>query len=317
MNIIRRHAWNLAERFVTPESIYMNRRHFMAAGAVGAAGLLLPSQGWAAANPYPATGNPKFKDAGRPITDEAHATTFNNFYEFGASKRISTLAEALVTQPWSIAIDGLVEKPFNLDFDDLMKRVSLEERVIRHRCVEAWAMVVPWAGFPLSQLIAIAKPKNDARYMRFETFNNPEMAPGQKPGIFTSFPWPYVEGLTMDEAMNELAFMVTGAYGKPLPKSMGAPVRLHTPWKYGFKSIKSLVRISFSAERPVSFWETIGPTEYGFWANVNPDVPHPRWSQAQEQMLGTNETFPTQLYNGYGEWVAHLYKGKENEKLFM
>lgn len=261
--------------------------------------------------------NPKFTDAGRAVTEESYAITFNNFYEFGASKRISSLAEALVTKPWTITIDGLIEKPLTLDIDDLLKMVSLEDRVVRHRCVEAWAMVVPWTGFPLSQLVAIAKPKNEARFVRFETFNLPDVAPGQKPGLFTSYPWPYVEGLTMDEAMNELAFMVTGAYGKPLPKSMGAPLRLHTPWKYGFKSIKSLVKISFTAERPVSFWETIGPSEYGFWANVNPEVPHPRWSQNEERMLGTDEMFPTQLFNGYGEWVASLYVGKEAEKLYM
>jgi sulfoxide reductase catalytic subunit YedY len=178
-------------------------------------------------------------------------------------------------------------------------------------------MVVPWTGFPLSQLVALAKPKADAKYIRFETFNNPEMAPGQKPGLFTEYPWPYTEGLTMAEATNELAFMVTGAYGKDLPKSMGAPIRLHTPWKYGFKSVKSVVRISFTKERPVSFWETINANEYGFWANVNPEVNHPRWSQAEEQMLGTNERVPSVIYNGYGEFVAGLYSDLKAEKLFI
>jgi methionine sulfoxide reductase catalytic subunit len=317
MNILHRKPWALPERLVTPEHVFLNRRAFMGVAAAA----FVPSRATAATDPraasYPAPLNPKFKDAGRAITDEADNTSFNNFYEFGASKRIADAAEKLVTNPWGISIDGEVEAPVTLDFDDLIKRVAVEERVVRHRCVEAWAMVVPWSGFPLSQLVAIAKPKPDATYIRFETFNRPDEAPGQKAGLFTSYPWPYVEGLTMAEAMNDLAFMVTGAYGKPLPKSMGAPLRLHTPWKYGFKSIKSVVRISFTKERPVSFWEAINGGEYGFWANVNPDVPHPRWSQATEQMLGTGERVPTQLFNGYQEFVADLYKGKESEALFM
>lgn len=178
-------------------------------------------------------------------------------------------------------------------------------------------MVVPWSGFPVSKLVEIAKPTADARFLRFETFNNPEVAPGQKEGFFTSYPWPYVEGMTMAEATNDLAFMVTGAYGKPVPKAMGAPIRLHLPWKYGFKSIKGIVRLSFTAERPVSFWEQLAAHEYGFWANVNPEVPHPRWSQASEQVLGTDERIPTQLFNGYAEQVASLYTGLEGEKLYM
>ena len=178
-------------------------------------------------------------------------------------------------------------------------------------------MVVPWTGFTVKRLVEIAKPTSNARYLRFETFNNPDVAPGQKDGLFTSYPWPYVEGITMAEATNDLPLMVTGAYGKPLPNSMGAPLRLHLPWKYGFKSIKGIVRVSFTKERPVSFWETLGPEEYGFWANVNPDVAHPRWSQATEQVLGTDERVPTLLYNGYGEQVAELYKDLGNEKLFM
>lgn len=178
-------------------------------------------------------------------------------------------------------------------------------------------MVVPWTGFPLKRLVELAKPTSNAKYLRFETFNKPEVAPGQKDGLFTSYPWPYVEGVTMAEAMNDLPLMVTGAYGKPLPTSMGAPLRLHLPWKYGFKSIKGIVRVSFTAERPVSFWEQLGPQEYGFWANVNPEVSHPRWSQASEEVLGAGERVPTLLYNGYGAQVADLYRGLESEKLFM
>ncbi len=320
MHVIHRKTWALPERLVTPESFFVNRRSLLAAAAgIGVAALSGPVR--AADDPrmanYPAPLNPKFKDAGRAITDEKENTTFNNFYEFGASKRVSAAAARLLTKPWSIAIDGEIDVPMTIDFDDLMKKVTLEERVVRHRCVEAWAMVVPWSGFPVAQLVALAKPKTSAKYIRFETFNDPEMAPGQKPGLFSSYPWPYVEGLTMEEAMNELAFIVTGAYGKPVANSMGAPLRLHTPWKYGFKSVKSIVRISFVTERPVSFWETINAGEYGFWANVNPEVPHPRWSQAEEQILGTGERVPTQIFNGYGEFVAHLYAGKEGEALYM
>ena len=178
-------------------------------------------------------------------------------------------------------------------------------------------MVVPWTGFPLARLVELAKPKSSAKFVRLETFNKPEVAVGQQPGLFNSMPWPYIEGVTMAEAANELAFVVTGAYGKPVPKSMGSPIRLHLPWKYGFKSIKGIVRVSFVTERPIGFWEQLQPSEYGFWANVNPEVSHPRWSQAMERVLGTNESIPTQLFNGYGEFVANLYSGMDAEKLYL
>ena len=195
-----------------------------------------------------------------------------------------------------------------------MKKVSLEERLYRFRCVEAWAMAVPWTGFPLADLVRLASPKPEAKYLRMETFMDPDTASGQRASWY---PWPYVEGLTLAEATNELAFMVTGVYGKPLAKQYGAPLRLAVPWKYGFKSIKSIVRFSFVEERPVSFWEEIQSAEYGFWANVNPEVSHPRWSQAREQLLPTGEQVPTQLFNGYAEQVAGLYKGLEGENLYM
>ena len=313
MPIIRRRGWEISENQVTPENIYVNRRLFMAGLASTAASSLL----WPRIAPA-APMNKAFQDAGRPITAEELNRTFNNFYEFGASKRISRAAEALPLKPWNIQFDGLIEKPFEIGFEDLLNKMQLEDRVVRHRCVEAWAMVVPWTGFPLKQMVEFAKPLSSAKYIRFETFNLPEIASGQRPPLFgEAYPWPYVEGLSMAEATNELAFMATGAYGKDLPKSMGAPLRLHTPWKYGFKSIKSIVRVSFTAERPVSFWETLGPSEYGFWANVNPEVAHPRWSQASERMLGTEKEYPTQIFNGYGEWVASLYSGMEGEKLYM
>ncbi len=323
MLITRRRAWELPERFATPEAVFMNRRAFMgaAASAIALAASDSALADDASTDPsaalYPAPTNPKFKDAGRPITAEEYNVTFNNFYEFGSSKRIASQAAKLPIRPWEIAFDGEIEKPFTIGIDDLLKQVTLEERIVRHRCVEAWAMVVPWTGFPLKDLVAIAKPNSNAKYIRFETFNKPDIASGQRPGLFGSYPWPYVEGVTVAEAMNELAFMVTGSYGKPVAKSMGAPIRLHLPWKYGFKSVKSIVKMSFVTERPVSFWEELQASEYGFWANVNPDVPHPRWSQAEEQILGTGERVPSQIFNGYGAFVADLYKGLENEKLYM
>jgi sulfoxide reductase catalytic subunit YedY len=213
-----------------------------------------------------------------------------------------------------VALDGMVEKEQTLDIDDLIRRMPLEERVYRHRCVEAWSMAVPWSGFPLRALVDLARPLGGAKYLRMETFLDPDTAAGQKQFWY---PWPYVEGLTMAEATNELAFIATGLYGKPIAKQDGAPLRLAVPWKYGFKSIKSIVRCTFTDERPKSFWEEIQGTEYGFWANVNPEVPHPRWSQAMETPLGSPMKVPTVLFNGYAEFVADLYQGLENEPLFM
>ena len=320
MIYVRRKGWEIPEARVTPEQVFYNRRAFMGVAA-GAAVLAATGSARAEADPsaalYPVKTNPAFADAGRAVTDETYNTTYNNYYEFGTSKRISAEAEKLPIRPWTVAIDGEVDKPFTLGIDDLLKQVSLEERIYRHRCVEAWAMVVPWSGFPLAKLVEMAKPNSKAKYVRFETFNLPDIATGQSPGLFGAMPWPYIEGVTMAEAMNDLAFLVTGAYGKPVAKSMGAPIRLHLPWKYGFKSIKGIVRVSFTAERPVSYWETLGPSEYGFWANVNPEVPHPRWSQASEEILGTGEREPTKLFNGYGDLVASLYTGLDAERLYM
>jgi sulfoxide reductase catalytic subunit YedY len=320
MHIKQIRGWELPVRLVTPEAVFLNRRKFLT-GAAGASVMLAGGLAAAETDPsgslYPAPLNPAFKDAGRAVTAEEINTTFNNFYEFASTKRIAHLAEKLPIRPWEIAFDGEIEKPFTLGIDDLLKKVTLEERIVRHRCVEAWSMVVPWTGFPVKQLFDIARPTGNAKYVMMQTFNMPDVAPGQRPGFFTEYPWPYTEGLTMAEAGNELAFMVTGAYGKPLAKSMGAPIRLHVPWKYGFKSIKSVVRISFTAERPKSFWEILGPSEYGFWANVNPDIPHPRWSQATERVLGTDEVVPTIIFNGYGAFVADIYSGLEAERLYM
>ncbi|WP_421726451.1 protein-methionine-sulfoxide reductase catalytic subunit MsrP [Bauldia sp.] len=318
MYVKRQRGWEIPERLATPESVYFNRRQILAASGLGLAAAALPRPGRAAetdptADLYPAPRNSKYTIE-RPVTPESINTTYNNFYEFGTQKDIWEAAEALPIRPWEVKIDGLVEKEITTDFDTLIRRMPLEERLYRHRCVEAWSMTVPWTGFPVSELVKYANPLGDAQYLRMETFMMPDVATGQKQ---IWYPWPYVEGITMAEANNELAFMVTGAYGKPVAKSMGAPIRIHLPWKYGFKSIKSIVRFTFTDERPVSFWEELGPSEYGFWANVNPEVAHPRWSQATERDLATNERIPTRLYNGYTEYVADLYTGMEDQRLFM
>ncbi|MEL6287833.1 MAG: protein-methionine-sulfoxide reductase catalytic subunit MsrP [Pseudomonadota bacterium] len=334
MHYRRKKGWELPENAVTDEARFRNRRAVLAGlGAVGAiaaggvvASRLGPMSGRAVAdtpgtaaeiakppNPlYPAKQNTAYV-AGRPITPEEINARYNNFYEFGSSKQIAAAAQALQTDPWSIRIDGLVEQERTVDFADLEKRFPLEERIYRHRCVEAWSMVAPWTGFPLSALVDYARPLGTAKYVRFETFLDPKVASGQRASWY---PWPYVEGLTMAEARNDLSFMVTGAYGTPLANQFGAPLRLHTPWKYGFKSIKSLTRISFTAERPKSFWEAVSPREYGFWANVNPEVPHRRWSQATERKLSDGSRIPTVKWNGYGEWVAAMYADMKDEKIF-
>ncbi|WP_036259045.1 protein-methionine-sulfoxide reductase catalytic subunit MsrP [Methylocapsa aurea] len=318
MFIRRRKGWEIRESEATPESLFFDRRTLLKGGAVAAAAVGLGlREAFAAPDPslalYPAKRNEAFT-LDRPVTPETVNSHYNNFYEFGSGKDIFDAAQALKIRPWSIKIDGLIEKPQTIAIDDLVKAMPLEERLYRHRCVEAWAMAVPWTGFPLRALIEAAQPLASAKYVRFETFLDRVMAPGQRQFWY---PWPYVEGLTMAEAANDLAFLVTGAYGKPLGKQFGAPLRLATPWKYGFKSIKSITRISFVEERPKTFWEQLGPSEYGFWANVNPAVPHPRWSQASEEVLGSRERRPTQIFNGYGDYVAGLYAGLENERLFI
>jgi len=245
------------------------------------------------------------------VTPEKTNQTYNNFYEFSTDKRVD--ASALRIRPWTVKIGGLVEKETTFDVDDLIRTIGVEERLYRHRCVEAWSMAIPWSGFPLRKLVELAKPLSSAKYVRFESFLDKKMAPGQR----SFMPWPYVEGVTMAEATNDLAFVATGAYGKPISKVQGAPIRLALPWKYGFKSAKSITKITFVDKMPETFWANLGPEEYGFWANVNPAVPHPRWSQASETDLTTGERRPTLLFNGYGEQVAGLYKGLEKEPLYM
>jgi sulfoxide reductase catalytic subunit YedY len=324
MLIRRRRGWEIPDAHATPEAVVAGRRALLAAAAGVAAAAA--TGGPAAAQwhlfgadppapplkPLPAPRNAKY-DGGRSLTPEKDATTYNNYYEFGSSKSVVAAARALVTDPWSIEIAGMVGQPRRIALDDLLKRVTLEERVYRHRCVEAWAMTVPWVGFPLAELVRLAEPASGAKYLRFTTLADPKTMPGLRQSWY---PWPYVEGCTIEEAANELAFLSVGMYGKVIPNQNGAPIRLTLPWKYGFKSAKSIVRVEFTDKRPVNFWQQLQDGEYGFWANVNPEVPHPRWSQAQERLLGTDEMVPTRIWNGYGEYVAALYAPLKSERLF-
>jgi len=308
MLIRNRKSWEVPENEATPHSTYLNRRALLQNAGLAGIGLMMGSRHSIAApvSGFPPVRNPKYT-VQRPLTSEKDATTYTNFYEFGSSKNIWQKAKKLQTDPWLVTIDGLVDYPMEIDAADLVKKLGgMEERVYRHRCVEAWSMTIPWGGFPLSKLVKLASPKPEARFLRMETFFNPDIASGQKQSWY---PWPYVEGLTIDEAKNELAFLAVGLYGEALPNQNGAPLRLVVPWKYGFKSIKSITRFTFTNEQPVSFWENLSPKEYGFWANVSPWVPHPRWSQSRERVLGGGSV-ETQLYNGYEAEVSYLYKNR-------
>ena len=307
MLIARRRGWEIAESRVTPEPLVIGRRTVtkgaIALATAASASRILPAA--AASNPnYP---------AGRALTPEDAATSYNNFYEFGDGKDVTRPSQRLPTSPWLVVFAGMVAKPQKIGLEDLLKQVQVEERVYRHRCVETWAMTVPWTGFPLSQLLKVAQPTGSAKYVVFESATLPRVMPGLRNSLY---PWPYVEGCTMQEAANDVAFIATGMYGHDLPKQDGAPIRLVLPWKYGFKCGKSIVKVTFTDQQPETFWHALQPAEYGFWANVNPAVPHPRWSQATERLLGSDERVPTQIWNGYGEWVAAMYADKQNERLF-
>ena len=320
MLIKRMKGWELPESKTTSESQYLNRRAMVRAMGFGAASIALPGQLMAqdkSADPsaglYPAKRNDRY-GVPTPMTAEKLATTYNNFYEFGTDKSIWREAQKLEVRPWTIKVGGMVEKPFEIGIDDLLAKVQLEERVYRHRCVETWSMIVPWSGFPVRSLVELCKPLGSAKFIVMKTLSRPSVMREQRDLLY---PWPYTEGLAMDEAMNDLAFIATGLYGKPMPKQNGAPLRLVAPWKYGFKNVKSIVSVDFTDKKPKTFWEGLQSSEYGFWANVNPQVAHPRWSQATEKPLGSEERIPTLLYNGYAEFVAGLYADRKAEKLFM
>ena len=309
-NVMVRPGWSLPDTRVTPETCWRNRREFLRQLGYGGAFALATASGTRLLAAEAKGGgrprrNPDF-DPGWRLTNEKVARTYNNFYEFSLDKEaVSKLAPRLTTAPWPLEIGGLVEKPMTLEAAELAGQFGQEERVYRFRCVEAWAMVVPWTGFPLSKLIEQVRPKSEAKFIRFQTFNRPDEAPGMRQ--LRSYPWPYSEGLRMDEAQHPLTLLATGIYGKPLAKQHGAPVRLVVPWKYGYKSIKSIVKIEFVAEQPATFWETLAADEYPFESNVNPKVPHPRWSQAFDRLIDTGDRVRTQAYNGYGNEVAKLY----------
>ena len=300
---------------ITDESIYKSRRQLIKAGLIGSAGLLANSSLALTLPTHRA--NDKFVID--EITSEKDATTYNNFYEFSLTKEgPSEKSGDFKTDPWSVEISGLCENQGKFDLEQLIKQFTLEERIYRMRCVEAWSMVIPWMGFKLADLIKVLKPLSSAKYVYFETLYDPKQMPGQNG---RSIPWPYREALRMDEAMNELTLMAVGMYGKKLPNQNGAPLRLVVPWKYGFKGIKSIVKIQFTDQQPVNSWQAIAPNEYGFYANVNPEVDHPRWSQATERRITGgfslfNSRIKTQMFNGYGDYVADMYKDLDLRRFY-
>jgi sulfoxide reductase catalytic subunit YedY len=328
----RRHWPSIAPSEITPEWVYVNRRQFMKGLALGAGALALgacaapaapptadPTAPPAAAAPVPAgllplaDGAPassgQADELGDALTPHEAVTTYNNFYEFGMDKGDPARnSKGFVSSPWTVEVGGLVNRAGTFGVEDLIRQFPPEERVYRLRCVEAWSMVIPWLGFPLAKLLQAVEPTSDAKFVRFETLLDPERMPGQRSGWYD---WPYVEGLRLDEAMNDLAILSVGLYGKMLYPQNGAPIRLVVPWKYGFKSIKSIVKIDLVAEQPTSLWMKAAPNEYGFYSNVNPEVAHPRWSQATERRIGEGGRRETLPFNGYAEQVAKLYAGMD------
>lgn len=306
---------------ITQQAVYHNRRHFIKqigrSALTVAAGLSLSPLWW----PEEAHAALNLKDIEKrkfvtdePLTPLKDIASYNNFYEFSTDKQEpALLAGSLKTSPWTVKVDGEVKKPADYHLEDLIRPHKLEERIYRHRCVETWSMVIPWVGIPLRELIKRFEPTSKAKYIEFTTLYDPEQMPGQKR---RTLDWPYVEGLRMDEAMHELAILAVGLYGEVLPNQNGAPIRLVVPWKYGFKSIKSIVRIRFTEQQPVSSWTRASSREYGFYANVNPKVDHPRWSQAKERRIGDFFKRETLMFNGYAEQVASLYSGMDLSKQF-
>jgi len=320
MRIQIRRPWELKESDVTPEEAFRQRRLIIRAAALAGLGAALPvralvqSQGDGAVIPG-LRDTPYGK--GLPLTEHEYVTSYNNFYELGTDKSSPARnAGSLRTRPWTVRVDGECEAPGEIGIEDILAQIPQEERIYRFRCVEAWSMIVPWAGFQLSELLQRFRPTSRARYVAFETLFDPEQLPGQKRPILD---WPYREGLRMDEAMHPLTMLVTGVYGRELPGQNGAPLRLMVPWKYGFKSIKSIVRISFVENMPATAWSGLQPSEYGFYANVNPEVDHPRWSQARERRIGEGlftRKYDTLMFNGYADEVAGLYRGMDLRKHF-
>ncbi|HSM72286.1 MAG TPA: protein-methionine-sulfoxide reductase catalytic subunit MsrP [Anaerolineales bacterium] len=300
---------------ITPYSQYLSRRDFLkAAGIVTGSALLAACAPKAAETTVPETEAPDLPtgltdELGDPANSFKDITNYNNFYEFTTDKEgVAKLAPQFNPSPWEVEVYGLVNKPTTFGMEDLLGKFTQEERIYRLRCVEAWSMVIPWTGFTLASLLNEVEPTSDAKYVRFESVFRPEEMPGQKSSFY---PWPYQEGLRLDEAMNDLTILATGLYGQPMPNPNGAPIRLVVPWKYGFKSIKSITKIELVAEEPSTLWSMVGPNEYGFYSNVNPEVPHPRWSQASERRVGELGRRPTLLFNGYAEQVAYLYEGMD------
>ena len=306
------------ESEVTPHAVYFNRRAFM----LGAAALALaPPVGEAApptGQPLKAAPNPAYR-LGDPPTPFKDVTTYNNFYEFGMNKDDpARLAGTLKPRPWTVKVDGLCLKPKVYDIEEILQIAPLEERIYALRCVEGWSMVIPWIGFPLSALLKRVEPASQAKYVEFTTLVDPEQFPAQKKGLFSfaSLAWPYTEGLRLDEALHPLALLTVGLYGQVLPNQNGAPIRIVVPWKYGFKSAKSIVRIRLVDQEPKTAWNTTAPQEYGFYSNVNPNVDHPRWSQASERRIGEFRRRKTLMFNGYADQVASLYSGMDLRKLY-
>ena len=314
--MLTRHAPDVRPSEITPRTVWLRRRELLAgAAALGLAGSLADP---AIAAALAAVKSPLSTD--EPPTPLEDITSYNNFYEFGTDKGDpARYADKLTTSPWTVKVDGLVAKPADYQLEDILKPVTLEERVYRLRCVEAWSMVIPWVGFPLSGLLKRVEPQGSAKYVAFETLVRPDEMPGQR-GLFQTLDWPYVEGLRLDEAMHPLTILAVGLYGETLPNQNGAPIRLVVPWKYGFKSIKSVVRINLVENEPPTTWNKQDPGEYGFYSNVNPEVDHPRWSQKTERPIGQGGLFAkrreTLPFNGYADQVASLYSGMDLRKYY-
>lgn len=319
MKYLKKQAWELDENQVTPENLFLNRRNFLKLGIASLISTSTVIQ--ALANTNIDFDTLKFiKDENKDnlkLNTFEQITSHNNFYEFTTNqKKVKDLAKGMDTDKWMIEIDGLVEKPLFISFEDLVKKFQIHERIYRFRCVEGWSMVVPWNGFMLKDLINFAKPLSTAKYVEFETLYDEDIFPDQKSMLFSAIKYPYVEGLRMDEAMNDLTLMAVGLYGKNMPPQNGAPIRLIVPWKYGFKSIKSISKITFTNKEPLNTWQAQNPREYGFYANVNPNVDHPRWSQARERVLGSFFKQKTLMFNGYEKEVGHMYKGMDLRKFY-